>query len=267
MTKQVAHDEVLYHIALSKDMIEGAEYALLPGDPFRVPSLAQSFDPAAKKLAFNREHQSYLANFHGQKVLVISTGMGAPSTGIAVEELATLGIKYFLRVGTCGAIQANINLSDIIISTACVRLEGTSSHYAPIEYPAVSSFEFTQDLVTAAKKIDVPYHVGITASSDTFWPGQERHDNFSGYILRKWVGSMAEWRALHVLNFEMEAAALFTMCNAFGLNAGCICGVVARRVESETPNTDAKKGAADNWQKLAVAGVYESMKRRGLIHE
>lgn len=268
MAKIASIDEVQYHIGLSRRMVEGAEYVLLPGDPHRVPSLAKAFDPDAKQLAFSREHQSYLANFHGQKVLVTSTGMGCPSTGIAVEELAMLGLKYFLRIGTSGSIQPHVNLGDIVISSAGVRLEGTSSHYAPMEYPSVASFEFTNDLVNAAQKIAVPFHVGITASSDTFWPGQERNDNYSGYLLRRLVGSMAEWRALNVLNFEMEASALFVMCSAFGLHAACLCGIVAKRDQSEKVSLATKAGTAkSNWENLAVEGVYTSMKRRGLITE
>lgn len=266
MTKQVANDEIQYHIGLSKNMVEGVEYVLLPGDPHRVESLAKSFDPDAKYLVSSREHTSYLANFHGQKVLVCSSGLGAPSTGIAVEELATIGLKYFLRVGTCGGIQSYTELGDIIISSAAVRLEGTSSHYAPIEYPAVASLEFTNDLVNAATAIQIPYHVGITASSDTFWPGQERYDNYSGYLLRRFHGSMAEWRALNVLNFEMEAAALFVMCSAFKLHAACLCGVIAKRDASEKVSLETKTGAAkSNWQKAAVEAIRVSMKRRGLI--
>lgn len=266
MVKQVASNEVMYHIALSKEMIEGAEYVILPGDPYRVESLAKSFDPNAKHLKSNREHTSYLADFHGQKVLVCSTGMGAPSTCIAVEELAMIGLKYFLRVGTSGGIQSYTNLGDIIISSAAVRLEGASSHYAPIEYPAVASLEFTNDLISGAKKIDVPFHVGITASSDTFWPGQERKDNYSGYMLRRFKDSMAEWRALNVLNFEMEASALFVLCNVFGLHGACLCGIIAKREESEKVSVETKTGVAkNNWQKATVEAIYASMQRRGLI--
>jgi uridine phosphorylase len=266
MPKKAKPNEILYHIALSPNMIEGAEYVLLPGDPYRVESLAKAFDPNAKHLASNREYTSYLAKFHGQKVLVCSTGIGCPSTGIAVEELATIGLKYLLRVGTCGGIQSYTNLGDIVISSAAVRLEGTSSHYAPIEYPAAASIYFTSDFIKAAEKTKLPYHVGVTASSDTFWPGQERHDNYSGYLLRRFHGSMAEWRALGVLNFEMEASTLFTMASVFGLHAACICGVVAKRDKSEKPSLATKKGAAKkNWEIIAVNGIYESMLRRGLI--
>lgn len=266
MVKQVKPDEVQYHIGLNKNMIEGAEYVLLPGDPHRVESLAKAFDPNAKELNFSREHHSYLANFHGQKVLVCSTGMGAPSTLIAVEELATIGLKYFLRIGTSGAIQEHINMGDVVISTGGVRLEGASKDYAPIEYPAVPCLEFTCDLIEGAKQADVPFHTGITASTDTFWPAQERYDNFSGYILRRHRGSMDEWRSLNVANFEMEASALFVMCSTFGLHAGCLCGIIAVRTKSEAVSVDTKKGAAKkHWEQAAVAGIYASMKRRGLI--
>jgi uridine phosphorylase len=266
MTKQVPNNEIQYHIGLSKDMIEGAEYVLVPGDPGRVESLAKIFDPKPKHLATNREYTSYLANFHGQKVLVCSSGMGTPSTAIGVEELATIGLKYFLRIGTCGGIQPYTNLGDIIISSGAVRLDGTSRDYAPIEYPAVPSIPFTNDLIAAAEEVQVPYHVGITATTDTFWPGQERHDNYSGYLLRRFQGFMAEWRALNVLNFEMEVATLFVMCSAFKLHGACLCSVVAKRDESEKISVQAKDTTAkENWEKTARESIYISMQRRGLI--
>lgn len=265
MAKTIKNDEILYHVGLSKDMLEGAEYVLLPGDPGRVKSLAQIFDSEAKFIKSNREYTSYLANFHGQKVLVCSTGMGAPSTAIGIEELAMLGLKYFLRVGTCGGIQPYTNLGDVIISNAAVRLEGTFSHYAPIEYPAVASFEFTNDFVAAAQEQKIIHHVGITASSDTFWPGQERLDNYSGYILRRFRGSMEEWKALNVLNFEMEASALFVLCSIFKLHAACVCGVIAKREVSEYVDPEGKIRAVKNSEIIAREGIYTSMKRRGQL--
>lgn len=267
MVKQVKDDEVQYHTGLSRNMVHGAEYVVLPGDPGRVQSLAEAYDKNARYVGTNREHTTWIADFYGQKLLVCSTGVGAPSTGIAIEELATIGLKYLLRVGTCGGIQPETNLGDIVISSGAVRLEGTSSHYAPIEYPAVASLEFTNDIVEAAKKTGVPYHVGITATSDTFWPGQERYDNYMGQILRKWHGSMVEWRSLNVLNFEMEVSCVLVMASVFRLHAACICGVVAKRDSSEKIELDAKDVAQKNWEKVAVEGIYTSMKRRGLIKQ
>lgn len=266
MSKQAKSDEIQYHIGLSKNMIKGAEYVILPGDPHRCEPIAKSFDPNAVFLADSREHTSYLANFHGNQVLVCSTGLGAPNVGITIEELAVIGLKYYLRVGTCGAIQPFIELGDIVISTAGVRLEGASKDYAPIEYPAVASLEFTQDMIEGAKKSQAPFHTGITASTDTFWQAQERYDSYTGYILRSKQGAMNEWQKLNVMNFEMEASALFVMASVMGLHAACICGVIARRVESEKVSLDTKTGTAkSNWERVALEGVHMSMKRRGLI--
>jgi uridine phosphorylase len=266
MPKLAKPNEVLYHIGLSRNMIEGAEYVILPGDPHRSASLAKAFDPKAKFLADSREHVSYLANFHGQKILICSSGLGAPNIGISVEELAMIGVKYFLRVGTCGAIQPHIQLGDIVISTGAVRLEGMSRDFAPIEYPAIPCFQFTNDLITAAAAAKIPHHTGITATTDTFWQGQERYDSFTGYNLRRLRNSMDEWQKLNVANFEMEAAALFVMCSVFGLHAACICGVVAQRTQSEKVSTSAKNSIAKcHWESAAVHGILQSLKRRKLI--
>lgn len=266
MPKKAKPDEVMYHVGLSTNMIEGAEYVLLPGDPHRSESIAKYFDPEAKFLADSREHKSYLANFHGQKVLVCSTGLGAPNVGITIEELATIGVKYYLRIGTCGAIQEFVDLGDVVITSASVRLDGASKDYAPVEYPAVASFEFTQDVIEGAKKAKIPFHVGITASTDTFWQGQERYDSYTGNLLRSKKGSMEEWRALNVLNFEMESSALLVMANVMSLQAACLCSVVAVRAKSEKISVDTKDGKARiNWEKVALEGIYQSMKRRGLI--
>lgn len=233
MKNLAKNDEVLYHIGLSRKIIENAAIVLLPGDPGRVEALARGIGPA-KFLASHREYTSWLAELNGAKILVCSTGMGGPSVAICVEELARIGLKKFIRVGTTGAIQENIELGDLIINKASVRLEGTSSHYAPIEFPAVASLEITNALVNAAKEVEIPYHIGISISSDTFWPGQERYDSYSGYVPRRFQGSLKEWRKLGATNYEMEAATLFVTAEVFGLQAGAICGVIAKRTESES---------------------------------
>lgn len=242
-----------YHIGLNASDCEHARYVLMPGDPGRVAGLAQGVDANAVELTQHREYCSWLAHVAGQPVLVCSSGLGAPSTAVAVEELANIGLTHFIRVGTTGAIQAHIDYSDIVISKAAVRLEGTSSHYAPMAYPAVADFDLTQDLLMAARERNIPVHVGITASSDTFWPGQERYDSYSGYVLRRLQGSMDEWRQLKVSNFEMEAAALFTVCSTFGLSAACLCGVIAKRVTSEEVRKEAYPLAEQRWTEILKA--------------
>jgi uridine phosphorylase len=107
----------------------------------------------------------------------------------------------------------------------------------------VADFDCTTALVAAAKALGARAHVGITASSDTFYPGQERYDTYSGRVNREWAGSMKEWQALHVMNYEMESATLLTMCAAMGLKAGMAAGVIVNRTQQETPDAAAAQGA------------------------
>ena len=150
-----------------------------------------------------------------------------------MEELAEIGITNFLRVGTTGAIQPQVKVGDIVITKAAVRIDGTSEHYAPMEYPAVASFDFSACIVEACREIQTPYHVGITASSASFYPGQDRYDSFKGFVPRKFRGLRQEWQHLNVLNYEMESAAVFTIASTFGLRAACFCVVLLNRLKGE----------------------------------
>lgn len=233
----------VFHLELTRDMLAGATLAIVPGDPARSESIARQMDDPVF-LASKREFTSWLGYIEGMPVVVCSTGIGGPSTSIALEELAQLGIRTFLRVGTTGAIQPGIEVADVIVTQASVRLDGASTHFAPIEYPAASNFECTSALVAAAAQAGVKYHVGITASSDTFYPGQERYDTVSGRVIPRFRGSADEWQAIGVLNYEMESATLFTMCASQGWRAGCVAGVLVNRHQQETPD-EATVGAAE----------------------
>jgi len=198
-----------------------------------------------------------------ETVVVTSTGIGGPSATIAIEELAQVGIRVFVRVGTSGAIQPTINVGDVVITTGSVRLEGSSGHYAPLEYPAVADYHVLHALMEAAGEIGpregFDFHAGITVSGDTFYPGQERYDTYSGYVIRRFQGTLEEWRRLHALNYEMESAAIFTACGTLGLRGGCVTGIVVNRAISETP---AHKGKAEQHAiAVAVAGMRRLIRR------
>ena len=241
----------LYHIALSRKDIEFATTALLPGDPGRVEKLSKMLSKNSKKIRNNREYTSWLVEpTTKEKILVISTGMGGPSVAIGIEELAMLGVKRFIRIGTTGTIQEKVNMGDLIINQAAVRLEGTSSHYAPLEFPAVADLELTYKLKQAAKKFNIPHHLGIGISSDTFWPGQERYDGYSGYVLPKWQKSLKKWQKLGVYNYEMEAATLFTICSVFGLKSACLCCAIAKRTDSEKTDITKYQAGMENIMKI-----------------
>ncbi len=245
-----------YHINLSKEQIENAKFVILPGDPARVEKTAKYIDKNAKFLAQNREYTSFLAKSKlGESILVCSTGIGGPSMSIALEELASLGIENFYRIGTSGAIQEDIKIPSLIISTGAVRLDGASSHYAPIEYPAVADLKLTNSLVEAAEKLKLDYRYGITVSSDSFYPGQERYDTYSGYVIKKFQNTLKEWQELKVLNFEMEAATLFTIISSFGLKAACVTSAIVNRTNSEKPNDKILAEAEKNLAKVIKEAI------------
>ncbi|HEY0209567.1 uridine phosphorylase [Acerihabitans sp.] len=225
----------VFHLGLTHSDLRGATLAIVPGDPQRVEKIARLMDEP-EPLASHREFTSWRACVAGKTVIVCSTGIGGPSTSIAVEELAQLGIRTFLRVGTTGAIQPDIPVGDVLVTTAAVRLDGASLHFAPMEYPAVADFDCTTALVSAARRLGAGVHIGVTASSDTFYPGQERYDTFSGRVVNRFKGSMREWQAMGVMNYEMESATLLTMCATQGLRAGMVAGVIVNRTQQEIPD-------------------------------
>lgn len=255
MTKAGRGSTTMYHLELNRRMIRGATLALLPGDPFRVEKIAGVIGGGSRELAWNREYRTVLARLDRRPVLVTSTGIGGPSTAIVIEELARLGITTFIRVGTTGGIRPGIRTGDVVITTGAVRLDGTSRDYAPIEYPAVAHPEILFALTEAARTLRKRHHVGITASTDTFYPSQERPDTFSGAPLRKHIGATAEWRRLDVLNYEMESSTLLVLASVFGLKAGCVTGVVVARHRGEHITTGRFKAGERNATEVAVAAA------------
>ncbi len=250
----------VFHLGLRHADLHGAELALLPGDPARVPRILSGLEHG-RLLASHREFTSGLGKLDGQPLVVCSTGIGGPSTSIAVEELAQLGVRTFLRIGTTGAIQPQIRVGDLLITTAAVRLDGASRHYAPLAFPAVADFDCTRALVDAARQSGLPIHVGISASSDTFYPGQERYDTFSGRVIPSLRGSLQEWQALGVLNFEMESATLLTMCASQGLRAAMLSAVIVNRCQQERPAAQRVAQAEANAIALALAGARHLLSR------
>lgn len=241
----------VFHLGLSHSMLQGATLAIVPGDPARSQKIAKLMDNP-RPLASEREFTSWLGEVDGTPVVVCSTGIGGSSTSIVVEELAQLGVRTFLRAGTSGAIQQKIAVGDIVVTTGAVRLDGASYHFAPPPYPAVSDFSCVQSFVQAAKGRGLPVHIGVTASSDTFYPGQERYDTYTRYVNKDWAGLLEQWRALHVMNYEMEAATLFTMCSTMGLRSGAVSGIIVNRVRDETPKEEDVRKAEENVVRVVV---------------
>ena len=137
-----------YHIPASVG--EVGRYVILPGDPGRCEKIAKFFDNP-KYLGMNREYCIWNGTLNGVKVSVCSTGIGGPSTAIAVEELAACGADTFIRVGTCGGIDLDVKAGDVVIANGAVRQDGTSLEYAPAIFPAVPDTDVLFALVNASK--------------------------------------------------------------------------------------------------------------------
>ena len=219
------YEEKQYHINCKVGDL--AKYLLIPGDPERVKKIASYWDEA-KEITFHREFRSFLGKYKNVKISAISSGIGPSSIAIVVNEAATVGVKNFIRVGSTGAIQDEIECGDLVISTASVRLDGTSKNYIRSEYPAVADYKVLQALIEAAEQLGVNYHVGITATTNDFYLGQARLA-FQDYYYQKRDVLISSLSRANVLNFEMECATLFTLCSLFKLRAGAICAVYANR--------------------------------------
>ena len=158
----------------------------------------------------------------------------------------------FRRGGSTGGIQPRISVGDGLVTRGSVRLGGARLHFAPMEYPAVADVEGTAALVAAAEAVGAATHIGVTASSDTFYPGQERYDTFSGRVVRRFKESMKEWQEMGVMNYEMESATLLTMCASQGLRAGMVAGVIVNRTQQEIPNAETMKKTESHAVKIVV---------------
>ncbi len=212
-----------YHIQVAKG--EVGRYVLLPGDPKRSAKIASYFDDA-RLVADSREFVTWTGTLDGVPVSVTSTGIGGPSASIAMEELVMCGADTFLRVGTCGGMQEEVLSGDIVIANGAIRMEGTSKEYAPIEYPAVASYDVLSAFIEGAKKIGARYHVGVVECKDSFY-GQHSPEKMpvSYELQNKWQA----WLRMGCLASEMESAALFTVGSFLRVRTGSCFLVVANQ--------------------------------------
>ena len=250
-------DDRKYHIGFGSSDLGGwvPELVLLSGDPQRSEFIATQRLTNSRLLSEHRGLTSYVAMLpNGVEVLCSTSGMGGPSTSIVMNELAQLGARTVIRVGTTGSLQPYVNVGSVIITNAALRRQGATLDLAPVEFPAVSDPFVTVALADAATSLRVPYHVGITASVDTFFEGQERSASSANpHLLRHLQGITEEYRHLGVLNYEMESATVFTCASIYGMRAGCVCAVIAQRTEGENVVMEAKDEAIERTIAVAIA--------------
>lgn len=229
--------EVQHHLGLRRGDV--GRYVLLPGDPGRSSVIASRFDDA-RLVARNREYETWTGTLSGVPVSVTSTGIGCPSTAIAVEELVKIGADTFIRVGTSGGMQPGMRSGDLAIVTAAIRDEGTSSHYLPMEFPAVADVDVVLALREAARRTGARSREGVSQSKDSFYGEVEPGRMPMAPLLReRWDAFVAGG----AICSEMEASTIFILSSILRVRASGLMACFGS--PTETPEESA--AAHERW--------------------
>jgi uridine phosphorylase len=228
-----------YHLKLSPGDV--APYVLLPGDPGRVPLVAGIWDES-HQVASNREYTTFTGTYRGVPISCTSTGIGCPSTAIAMEELARVGGRTFVRIGTCGTFQDRIRPGDIAIFDSAARYDGASRLYAPVEFPAVADHDVVQASIAAGRELGFPFHAFYAMHPR---PGS----SFNDYWQSSWREHFEDLRRMNVVAAEMEASVILVLARIWGLRAGGVAVVLDNVLE-----VSGESGAFDPQQQFEHGG-------------
>ena len=233
--------DIQFHIRCKEGDV--GRYCFLPGDPGRCEAIASYFENPVH-VGMNREYNIYTGTLCGEKVSVCSTGIGGPSASIAMEELTAIGADTFIRIGTCGGIAMDVLPGDVVVATGAVRYEHTSMEYAPIEFPAVPSFDVAAALKAAGEDLGYNIHMGVVQCKDSFYGQHSPEKSPVHYeLLQKWES----WKRLGVKASEMESAALFVVAAALGVRCGSCFHVIwnqeREKAGLQQPMTEDTSGA------------------------
>jgi uridine phosphorylase len=234
-----------YHIGLGPG--ELADYILLPGDQDRVDLVAARFDTVELRHR-HREFASATGAYRDVRVSCVSTGIGPDNIEIVISEILAIKDRpTFIRIGSCGSLQDDMQLGDLVITTGAVRLETTTSWYVHEGYPAVAHYEAVLALEEAATRLGHRHHLGITATAPGFFGAQGRP---IPQLPIRYPDLAEEMSRQGILNFEMEASAVLVLAGLGGSRAGVVCAVYANRRTGEFVTGDA--------QQLAEAAVVDT---------
>ena len=224
-----------YHLAISKNLVSGAQWLITCGDPRRTDKIA-AYLHDSELIGNNREYRTWIGTLQNTKVAVISHGIGGPGLSIMLDEAFKIMplLKGVIRVGTCGGISKEASAGKVAISEGAVRLDGASSQIIPDpEYPAVPDIRMTYELIQMAEKLAIPYVRGITVSTATLYTGQGRTDGFRGYQPSgepRYSDAVSYWSRLGAVNMDMECSLLFIMGRLFSIPTACVTGIIDERL-------------------------------------
>lgn len=239
----------MYHIGLLPS--EGAEFAIITGDPGRVEQIASLLEKP-QFVATKREYTTWSGMVEGQRVLITSHGIGGPSTAICVEELYRCGVRTIIRVGTCGGMALPVCGGDLVVATAAIRAEGTSREYLPIEFPAVADLSVSVALKEAGEKLGYTVHTGVVQCKDSFYGQHSPEASPVGYeLINKWQA----WLKGGCLASEMESSTLYVVSAARGIRSGCVLHAVWNQERETAGMSNVQDENAMNAAKTAIEAI------------
>lgn len=239
------------HLTVTESQV--GKYVFLPGSVERAALIAQYFDEPVK-IAHNREFLTYTGKLEGVPVTVTSTGIGGPSATIAVEELHECGAHTMMRIGSCASTSPDVHIGDVVIPNGAVRMEGTGTHYLPMEFPAVPDFGMVKELEAAAVKLGFPYNIGVTITKDSFYT-EVSPETKPVYPLLK--SRWDAYRAGGATNTSMECSVLFLVAASLGIR---MSSVMINATEFDVYTNDDKDYPRD-WEHRAIQVGIEAMRQ------
>lgn len=225
---------------------EIAPNVLVPGDPVRAQKIAMNYLEDAELVMVQREFHSYTGSYQGLPVSVVSTGVGAPGAAMVMQDLAKLGCKQVIRVGTAGSCQTTVRPGDNVIATAAVRDEGLTRKFLPQNYPAAPDFLLNLHLFRAAKGHTSQLHCGVVHSSDAFSSPALKAD-------------IERAQNAGVLAFEMEASAVLTLGLLSGLRVACVFSIDGFVANVADGNTIPDKAARNRGIQTAIYSALDAL--------
>ena len=252
----VLEKKKMMHMRLCEGDI--GRYVVLPGSPERTEKIAKYFENP-REIAYNREYRTWTGTLDGVPVAVPSTGIGGPSTAIAVEELHQIGADTMMRVGSCASTSPKVSMGDIVIPGGAVRMEGVGEHYLPVEFPAVPDFQMMKALEEAAIEEGLPYDTGVTITKASFYSQTSPETKpVAPELLYRWDAYVKGGAT----NTSMECAPLFLICGSLGIRAASVMVSATNCKEyEEQARTRPLEDLEDRVIRVAIAGMRRIIRR------
>lgn len=229
------------HISAGKG--DFAPSILLPGDPLRAQHIADNFLDDTKQVNAVRNMLGFTGTYQGIPVSVMGTGMGIPSASIYATELVTeYGVERLIRVGSCGAVTAKVDVRDVILAMgACTDSGVNRARYGGHDFAATADYWLLKAAEEAAKAKGIEVKVGNVHSEDLFYnPDAEAFDRME---------------AMGVLAVEMEAAGLYGVAAEKGARALAICTVSDHIRTGEATTSDERQQTFTEMMEIALDAI------------